>query len=584
MKKRKIWYRFNYSIKKRMLIIYAFLVIIPSTIFFTYFMRSYSKYALNAIITEKRAIMEEINKNISSDLNYYNGIALSLYYTKDIKNYIDRENYDEKSGYVTQFLSSIVNSDKYISSIVLDLGNTVYSIGYQYTNMDKLYEEYKEEIINSGGKGVWIPTKVVPNTRSTNTKHFVYARSINSKNHSNVGTLWIFFSDYFFDNALSNSEIKSSSEYYIVSPDKTFVTSNNKRLIASMAEAPYINQVIENKNGYMIYYNEEKKLDEIIVFTTGKNIGWTFVTVTNKDIVFKDIYYIKNLAQIILVSYIIFLALGYICMSKFIFIPLEQLSKGMNRISDGDFKQKLPVKSKDEIGMLTANYNIMIDKISNLMDDIRHQEQIKNEERLKILSMQISPHFTYNTLNTIKWMAIVNKQPNIEKMIEALINLMRTVSHYSNEEIPLEKEIDLLESYVYIQKSRYMNFDMEYDIPKELNQYYICGLILQPLIENSILYAFKEKSESGKINISARLMDALYIEVADNGKGFDIKKLEEGYQKSSKADHIGIYNVDERIKMNYGTEYGVTVQSVINKGTKITLRLPILTDLEVHND
>lgn len=572
----KIRHKFNYSIKNRMLTTFLLLILIPSAIFLIYCIKSYSNYALKAIISENYTVMDEINKRISSELNNYNSQILTLYYTEETKKYIDNENYNQESEYLKQFLASIDNSDIYINSIILELGERRYNVGYEYTNIDKYFAEHRAEVIKKKGKAVWIPTEKIPSTKSTNTKHFVYARAINSDKHTNVGILWVFFSDSFFSKALNNDIIRSSNQYFIVAPDQTIITSNNKKEIGTVSDAPYLSQVIAQQDGYIISYNKETKEKEIVVFATASDTGWTIVTVTGEDIIFKDLQSIKLMAVVIFLCYLIFIFFAYLLFSRLIFKPLERLSKNMNQITDGKFDVKLPVTSNDEIGMLTASYNYMIDEIKELMNSIRLEEQVKNEERLKILAMQISPHFIYNTLNTVKWMAVVNKQSNIAKMIEAMVKLMQTVTYYDNEVIPIEKEIDLVKNYIYIQKARYMNFDVNYDILEELYPYRINKLILQPIVENSILYAFRDKTEMGSINISAKISDALYITIADNGIGFDTKLLYQKKAKENKPGHIGIKNVQERIQMNYGLDYGLTIHSEINVGTEIVMRLPIL--------
>ena len=132
-------------------------------------------------------------------------------------------------------------------------------------------------------------------------------------------------------------------------------------------------------------------------------------------------------------------------------------------MSDKNLKNRLPKKT-DEMGMLITNYNFMIDEIMRLMSEVREEEKEKNEEKMKVLSMQINPHFVFNTLNTVKWMAISNKQTNIKCMIESLIALMKSVTYTRKEEVFVEEELELLASYVYIQKMRFVNFEVGYEV------------------------------------------------------------------------------------------------------------------------
>lgn len=205
-----------------------------------------------------------------------------------------------------------------------------------------------------------------------------------------------------------------------------------------------------------------------VVCSSSEVNDWVLLTVTDQSVIFKDVIYIKWMAAVTACLYAVFLFTAYYILSHYIFKPMQNLSAGLRRVSQRDFQRIEENTSGDEMGMLTANFNYMVDEIQCLIQDIREEEKAKNEEKIKVLSMQIGPHFIYNTLNTIKWMAAANKQTNIKKMIESLIKLMVSVTYHTNEEITLGQEVELLGCYVYIQKMRFMNFDFEYDLPSEL--------------------------------------------------------------------------------------------------------------------
>ena len=191
--------------------------------------------------------------------------------------------------------------------------------------------------------------------------------------------------------------------------------------------------------------------------------------------------------------------------------------------------------------------------------------------------MQIGPHFLYNTLNSIKWLAVLNKQDIIRQMIEAVMKIMNGVTYESTKDmITIEHELKLLDSYIYIQKVRFMKFKVYYDVPEEVLDYKIDRFILQPFVENSILHGIRDLQERGEIRIVIRLYKekSLYVDIYDNGKGIEENKNIN--LTRDRRDSIGIKNVRERIYLHYGNDYGVVVKNNPDKGVHVRLCLPAI--------
>lgn len=578
---KEIYHKLFSSVKNRILIIFAGCAVIPSLIFIGVFMHSYSSYILENTVSTQKNILNEINKNINQYLNGYKDTSMNIYYNSAIRLYLNKGNYEEKSSYLPSFLAGIVNSEKYIAGAVMKIEEQYYQAGYDYQDLESYIEKWKDDIVEKKGRVVWFPTEQFACAYGQKPSQFVMARAVNSPTET-IGVLLFFISTELFKNCFDNPLFEEhETSFYLLSEECQVVSSNQEEVISQTMEKPLFQEAVALGEGDFVYTEQETGERSIVVCTHSDVSGWTLMTVTTEEEAFQKLHTIRKMAVIIILIYMGFVCLAYWVLSHFVFHPLGGLAKGMKEVSKGKFKrisesQKAEGERQDEISYLIHRYNVMVDEIEKLMSQIREEEKAKNDERMKVLSMQISPHFIYNTLNTIKWMASANRQSNICRMVESLIKIMRSVTYSTNEEIPLKEEVELLECYVYIQKMRFMNFEVEYEIPEELMMAKVNKLVLQPFVENAILHAFRDQEEMGMIRITAREEERLLVlMVEDNGTGFDCQKVMDN-QIPEKKDHIGIRNVHERIRLNYGEEFGVRIESGEKRGTLITIRLPLI--------
>lgn len=569
-------HRFTYRIKNK-IIIMILLAVIPSILFSVYSSYQYYKDSFNRIIEEKEALVEEMTQNLDFQLQYYANISMTPYYNETILNYINSGNYDGVNENVEAYLSGIVNSESNVEAVVMELGDTRYVEGYRYHNLDQYLEKHRESVKEKKGKVIWIPTETMSGRYHSNLKTFALARAINST-EGTVGTFWMFFSSDFISDILSYQRLEQEgTSYYILTEDNIVVCSSRNLPAGKMLEDEEIIKAFENeKNGKKIRLSSE---ENIAVSKISGETRWKTTVIIDPDVVFGVVKELRRMTIWLMILSALVLALIYFYLTRYIFEPMKRLSAGMKQVSDKKFEKIGFRKKPDEMGMLITNYNFMIDEIMRLMSEVREEEKEKNEEKMKVLSMQINPHFVFNTLNTVKWMAISNKQTNIKCMIESLIVLMKSVTYTRRDEITIEEELKLLESYVYIQKMRFVNFEVCYEVDNNTRKLKILKLLLQPLVENCILHAFQGRRQGGVIQIRIyRLQGSLHIWVEDNGIGFDMQTqeniLEENKEES--AEHVGIYNVLQRIRLNYGEAYGAEIQSIPEQGTKVHLTLPVL--------
>ncbi len=258
--------------------------------------------------------------------------------------------------------------------------------------------------------------------------------------------------------------------------------------------------------------------------------------------------------------------------------PIISLSNSIKQLEKGDLSANVSIRNKDEIGDLAKAFNKMVSRIEQLITKSVENEKQRAEMEFKILQAQINPHFIYNTLDSIRWMATLQNAPIVSTMVSSMINLLKYNFSRKDILVSLRDEIESVKSYVNIQKYKYGDmFDVVYKIPKDIMEYKTLKFILQPIVENSIFHGFENIEHIGLIEISAFLEgDYLYIVVTDNGVGMNPElqhNLNDKKYRNKQYSEIGIRNVDERIKFYCGDSAGLRVESAKGKGTTVTFKL-----------
>ena len=269
-----------------------------------------------------------------------------------------------------------------------------------------------------------------------------------------------------------------------------------------------------------------------------------------------------------------------IFISKSITHPIQKLRDSMKRVQEGDFTAAdLPVPYENEIGSLTQSFNVMTHKIEDLMEQNVHEQEQKRKSELKALQSQINPHFLYNTLDSIIWMAEGKKYEDVVLMTASLARLLRQSISNEDETVSIGQEIQYAKSYLTIQKMRYKDkLEFEIDVDPSVNMIPIVKLVLQPIIENAIYHGLKYKESKGMILVKGyRQGDNAVLEVKDDGVGMDEETLSHIFEKHKVNYHsngVGVYNVQKRLVLYYGKDYGLHYQSKKGEGTTVTVVIP----------
>lgn len=342
-----------------------------------------------------------------------------------------------------------------------------------------------------------------------------------------------------------------------------------------------------------IEYDKQKYM---VMSVEVKDAGWYLIRLCPKEVVFGQLWQMRSLSFIVVLAVTALSVVLSWMLSGRLTRPLVRLTQTCERVGQGDFSARFAQSGQPEIQNLGESFNNMLEQINQLIRELEEQKEwarieqlLKRREELKSLQAQINPHFLYNTLESISWQALDAGAEDVSDTIQSLANMFRTGLSQGKEMVPLKTELKNAISYLEIQKKRYAElFEYEVCFPEEYEEFYCVKLILQPLVENSIYHGLREKKENeGRIRIEIEENDnSFLLRVRDNGVGFAPDVLEKVNRQLKERvifdnGSYGIYNVNERLKLYYGEEYGLHYE-MDEKGTSAVLHFPMLKLEEVE--
>jgi two-component system sensor histidine kinase YesM len=388
---------------------------------------------------------------------------------------------------------------------------------------------------------------------------------------------------------LNKASIVTNLQTALITPDNRIIFGSQNLNYRSIWDSGSFRKIRDNVRGSLVYKINGEKYK--LIYDTSRISGWKFVAFIKINSLLTKANQMRSFTLIVILFSIIISLLLSILLSTKLTTPLRKLSYSMKDIENKNFNVYLPPSSNDEIGTLTRDFNSMVEKIRNLIVK-EYQTNLKRKDaELKVLELQINPHFLYNTLETIYSIAYLNNIPEIATISQSLSQLFRYSISYGKFQATLADELYHTTNYINIQKIRHGDkFDVLFEIDEALKNYKVIKLILQPLIENSITHGLESIKSGGLIITRAKLVQnqTLIIQVEDNGIGVNPEKLLiiQQYLNNNSYDlsiettkSIGLANIHFRIQYFYGKDYGLTIENIENsngKRTRVTLKFPAI--------
>lgn len=395
-----------------------------------------------------------------------------------------------------------------------------------------------------------------------------------------LGTIVVEIKGEIFKNIYNSELLLEGDVLMLDSHNNIFLYSKNSDITTNNLHE--INKSVEQLNFGTVDSSKKVNIngnDYLLSSMTINLNNWKIVGIIPYNEIYLKTTAISNSIIFVLIIFILIMLLFTVNATNLISRPIHKMSKTMKKVESGDFNTRMDIVTNDELGDLARSFNHMLTKISIMNQEERDNQTKLRKAELKALQSQINPHFLYNTLDSIGWMARLSRIDKVEEMVEALSTYFRISISRGREIIPIREELTHVQKYLSIQKIRYekkLNYTI--DVPDEILEYKTIKMILQPLVENSIYHGLKEKEGPGEIKITATVGDHIVICVEDTGIGMTKEKLEELREmiasgKDYNPNAYGVINVHKRIQVFFGEEFGLRYESEYQKGTKVYVTL-----------
>lgn len=420
-----------------------------------------------------------------------------------------------------------------------------------------------------------------PHVESLLLNEYPWVVSISTRIRQADGTERIVVLDSRFSQIASYVDtvgVGSHGYCFIMDQDGTIIYHPQQQLIFAGLKEENTQKMTAHSDGS---YEENGLLYTI---RTRKGSSWRIVAVSFVDELIEDrlkdcLLLLAGLLLLVLAATIV----SSVVLSRYISRPIHSLNKAMGEFeANAEGFSYEPVYGSLEVTSLSNAFGHLVIRIQELMNQVRNEEIVLRKTELRALQAQINPHFLYNTLDSIAWMCEEGRNKDAVEMVNALARLFRISISKGHELIPVEKEVEHAKSYLQIQKFRYKNqFQYSFEVQESCLHYYCNKITLQPIIENAIYHGLNRMIDEGFIEI--RIFedgDDVVFTVEDNGVGMTKEQCESILHKEVKGQTggIGIKNVNDRVKIYFGEQYGMTIESELDEGTKVSIRMPKLKE------
>lgn len=533
-------------------------------------------------------IVRQVNYDIDTYIDYMENVSTVMAKSADVSLYLfegeqtEEEREEEQKRVLTQF-NTIMESraDIYNIAAVAENGRYILNQGEDeltpYIDIQSL--DWYQSAMNSD-TGIAVSSSHVQNAIQSSYKWVITLSRVlvNNRTGEKAGLFFVDLNYSAISDLCNNNSIGNKGYIFVLDAEGNVIYHPKQQLMYGGLMTEHIEEIMAcEKDSLTVRDGPERKM---YTLSRSDKTGWIVVGAVYTSELLKN----NKQAQVLYILAAVILILGVLLishlLSRVITRPLRQLTESMSMVEKGQFdKANVYVAMENEIGSLSKSYNLMTERIHTLMDENVYEQKQKRKSELKALQAQINPHFLYNTLDSIIWMSEAGQNDEVVEMTSALAKLLRQSISNDHEQVELMQEMEYVRNYLTIQKMRYQD-KLEYDIEIEPDVCHveIVKLVLQPIVENAIYHGIKYKGSKGSLQIRAYAEgEDVCISVEDDGIGMDetvLRTIFDEKETLKKQSGVGVPNVQKRLKLYYGEEYGITYESRPGKGTKAVIRIP----------
>ncbi|MDA3846393.1 MAG: sensor histidine kinase [Vallitaleaceae bacterium] len=568
----------NRKVSHKIFIVYIILIAVTIVLLSTIVISVSSNAIEELADSNTLQMIKQVNASIELYIEEYENIIYYISENDEVHRFLN----DEENHKGIEALSIYESRNKgIVGLVVVSNDDRILSDSMERISRDPLMEEdWYIRALNNPTAFQVISNPVGRNVRilDTNTSAddvVSLSKAIINENGAFIGVILMDVHVSIFEAVIEDTVIGKSGFVFMMDSDNKIVYTKVNDIVYRIK--PEIFEYNKNGTTVQIYDSRYKVISE-----DSDYLGWKFIGVFSLEEELASVNYIRIF---ILIATGILIVLSFFIsyiLSNTITKPIAKLKELMYRAEKGELDVYFESDYDDEIGELGHRFNAMINSMNELIEMVYSEQKQKREAELEIFRAQIKPHFLYNTLDTIHWLIKEEKNDEAVKVVIALTRLFRISLSKGKEHILLNDELKHVESYLTVQSVRYEDqFDYTIVCDAHIRQLTITKLILQPIVENSLYHGIKEKRGKGHIGINISIDEhVICIEVTDDGVGMSEEQVihinDVLDNKKMKINEYGLINVNEKIKLSFGSAYGVQVASKLGYGTTVIIRHPII--------